>query len=141
MRRPALTSPTSPASPTTGSDPGVLPPASAPLLLVFFGALSVAFIRGLDAPGVRSLDLFLLATGFGAVLTALLWFFLLALRRGPLWSLAMLVPYVNLLAASSFARRYWNEGARGPAILGLVGLAGETVASLRLLVPQLPPLV
>jgi len=124
-----------------GFDPGQLPASAAPLLLVCFGALSVAFIRGLDAPGIRSLDLLLLATGLGALLTALLWFFLLAVRRGPLWSLAMLVPYVNLLAASSFARRYWNEGARGPAILGLLGIAGETIASLRLMIPPLPPLV
>ncbi|MBW2279948.1 MAG: hypothetical protein JRG76_03715 [Deltaproteobacteria bacterium] len=129
-----MTSPTSP-------EPGVLPASAAPLLLVSFGVLSVGFIHALDAPGVRSADLLLLATGFGALLTALLWFFLLALRRGPFWSLAMLVPYVNLLAASSFARRYWNEGARGPAILGLLGITGETIASLRLLVPPLPPLV
>ena len=118
-----------------------LPPQAAPLLLLAFGGLSVAFIRGLDAPGVAALDLLVLATSFGAILTALLWFFVLALRRGPWWSLAMLVPYVNLLAASSFARRYWNEGARGPALLGIAGFVGQTIASLRLLLPELPPLV
>jgi hypothetical protein len=53
----------------------------------------------------------------------------------------MLVPYVNLLAASSFARRYWNEGARAPALLGIAGFVGQTIASLRLLLPELPPLV
>lgn len=118
-----------------------LPAPVAALLLGVFGVLSVAFIRGLDAPGVAGADLLVLATSFGAILTALLWFFLLALRRGPFWSLAMLVPYVNLLAASSFARRYWNEGARAPALLGIAGCIGQTIASLRLLVPQLPPLV
>lgn len=118
-----------------------LPALAAPLLLIVFGGLSVAFIRGFDAPGVAGADLLLLATGFGAILTAMLWFFLLALPRGTLWSLAMLVPYVNLLAASSFARRYWNEGARAPAVLGMLGIAGQTIASLRLLIPQLPPLV
>jgi hypothetical protein len=48
---------------------------------------------------------------------------------------------VNLLAASSFARRYWHEGARGPALLGIAGCVGQTIASLRLLLPGLPPLV
>ena len=118
-----------------------MPGLAAGLLLLAFGGLSVAFIRGLDAPGIASVDLLVLATSLGAILTALLWFFLLALRRGPLWSLAMLVPYVNLIAASSFARRYWNEGARGPALLGIAGFVGQTIASLRLLMPQLPPLV
>ncbi len=118
-----------------------LPAPAAPHLLLAFGGLSVAFIRGLDAPGVAAFDLLVLATSFGAILTALLWFFVLALRRGPWWSLAMLVPYVNLLAASSFARRYWNEGARGPAVLGIVGFVGQTIASVRLLLPELPPLV
>ena len=118
-----------------------LPTPAAPLLLLAFGGLSVGFIRGLDAPGVAALDLLVLATSFGAILTALLWFFVLALRRGPWWSLAMLVPYVNLLAASSFARRYWNEGARAPALLGIAGFVGQTIASLRLLLPELPPLV
>lgn len=123
--------------PTTHELPAYAPPA----LLAAFGVSSVAFIRGLDAPGVATLDLLVLATSFGAILTALLWFLLLAVRRGPFWTLAMLVPYVNLLAASSFARRYWNEGARGPAVLGIVGIVGQTIASLRLLVPALPPLV
>jgi multisubunit Na+/H+ antiporter MnhB subunit len=118
-----------------------LPPPAAPLLLLAFGGLSIAFIRGLDAPGVAALDLLVLATSFGAILTALLWFFVLALPRGPWWSLAMLVPYVNLLAASSFARRYWNEGARGPALLGIAGFVGQAIASFRLLLPELPPLV
>jgi hypothetical protein len=121
--------------------PHELPFVAAALLLVAFGALSVASIRGLDAPGVASVDLLVMATSLGAIGTALIWFFLLALRRGPFWSLAMLVPYVNLIAASSFARRYWNEGARGPALLGIAGIAGQTIASLRLLLPGLPPLV
>ena len=135
---PPMTPQTKPAEMLSKSE---LPALAAPLLLVAFGGLSVAFIRGFDSPGVAGFDLLLLATGLGAILTALLWFFLLALGKGPLWSLAMLVPYINLLAASSFSRRYWNEGARGPALLGLAGIVGQTIASVRMLIPQLPPLV
>ena len=57
------------------------------------------------------------------------------------WLVAMLIPYVNLIAASSFARRYWSEGARAPALLAIAGIVLQTLASLQLLAPVLPALV
>jgi len=129
---------TTPPKPIERSD---LPTLAAPGLLLAFGAQSVAWIYSIDSPAIARPDLLLFSLSLSALGTALIWFFLLALRRGVLWSLAMLVPYVNLLAASAFARRYWSEGARAPALLAIAGMLGETVASLRLLMPSLPPLV
>ena len=86
------------------------------------------------------MDLLGAAAGSGALLTALAWFLALGLRRGPLWGVAMLIPYVNLMAASWFARRYWEQGARAPALLAIGGLLVQTVASYRLLLPPLPAL-
>jgi len=118
-----------------------LPPIIAPLLLIAFGLVAVGLIRAFDDPTLRRSDLLLMACSLSALLTSLIWFFVLALGRGALWSIAMLIPYVNLLAASSFARRYWNEGARAPALLAIAGMIGETIASLRLLIPATPPLL
>ena len=55
--------------------------------------------------------------------------------------LAALVPYLNLILATAFARRYWRQGARAPSLLGLMGLLGQTVFSVRLLFPVGPVLV
>jgi hypothetical protein len=118
-----------------------LPPIIAPLLLIAFGLVAVGLIRAFDDPTLRRSDLLLMACSLSALLTSLIWFFVLALGRGALWSIAMLIPYVNLLAASSFARRYWNEGARAPALLAIAGMIGETIAALRLLIPATPPLL
>ena len=52
--------------------------------------------------------------------------------------LGIWIPYVNLVLAGVFARRYWSEGGRGPALLGILGMVGQTVASIRLLVPAFP---
>ena len=109
--------------------------------MLVFGATSAALIRLMDGPLIPRLELLGLATGSAAVITALVWFAILGARRDALWVLAMLIPYVNLVAASSYARRYWSQGARAPALLGLAGIVVQTAASLRLLVPALPPLV
>lgn len=111
------------------------------LLIVVFGAVSVALIRWLDLPHARWLELLGLSTGSAAIVTALLWFAVLGAQRHPLWVLALLVPYVNLVAASAYARRYWSEDARGPALLALAGVIVQTAASLQMLAPALPPLV
>ena len=111
------------------------------LLWAVFGLATAGLIRALDAPGLGRVDLLLLAAGGGAILTALAWFFLLGARRSAAWALAFLVPYVNLIAAGYYARWYWREGARAPALLGLGGLALQLAASLRMLAPTSPPLV
>jgi hypothetical protein len=115
------------------------------LLILAFGASTVLVIRlAADAPIGRG-DLLLFAASAGAIVTALLWVLLLAIARGPGWALVMglgvWIPYVNLVLAGVFARRYWSQGGRGPALLGILGMVGQTVASIRLLVPKLPPLV
>ncbi len=111
------------------------------LLILVFGLVTSALIRGFDFPALPRLDLLGLAAGSAALLTALVWFFALGLQRSPLWGLAFLVPYVNLMAASYYARWYWKEGARAPALLALAGMVVQTIASLRVLSPPLPPLV
>ena len=52
------------------------------------------------------------------------------MQRSALWGFALLVPYVNVIAASYYARRYWGQGARAPALLGFAGidLAGDDPA-------------
>jgi hypothetical protein len=111
------------------------------LLLLLFGGVTVGLIRVLDAPPIGRLDLLLNSSSLAMLATALAWFFLLALRHGTLWWLGMLIPYVNLLVASSFARRYWGEGARAPALLALLGMLLQTLATLRLLTVPVAPLV
>ena len=118
-----------------------LPAFVPPVLLGLFGVVSVLLIREFDVPGVSRTDVGLMALSLAALVTSLAWFFALALPRGPLWTLAMLIPYVNFFAASAFARRYWSEGARAPAILAIVSVAGQTLATLRLLLPPTTPLL
>jgi hypothetical protein len=111
------------------------------LLMLVFGATSAVLIRTLDQPMLGRPALLGLATGSAALLTALVWFAILGARRHVLWLLAMFIPYLNLIAASSYARRYWNEGARAPALLAIAGIVLQTLASLQLLAPVLPALV
>ena len=120
---------------TTPASSYALPRIVPPLLMALFGVSAVFFIRGFDVPGVTRFDLALVSLSLAALVTSLAWFFVLALRRGPWWSIAMLVPYINFLAASTFARRYWSEGARAPAILAIAAVVGQTWATVRLLLP------
>ena len=111
------------------------------ILMAVFGVSTVFLIDTLGTPSLPRLELLGLAGGFAAIITALLWFFVLGVQRNAFWGLAMLIPYVNLIAASYYARWYWREGARAPALLGIAGIVAQTAASLRMLSPSLPPLV
>lgn len=115
------------------------------LLLLVFGLSTTGVIEiAADAPLGRA-DLLLFAGSFGAIVTALAWILMLALARSRAWAITMAlgvwIPYVNLILASVFARRYWGQGGRTPALLGLAGVLGQAVASIRFLLPALPPLV
>ena len=46
---------------------------------------------------------------------------------------------MNFVVGSIFARRYWSEGARAPALLAIAGMVGQTLATLRMLAPGLTP--
>lgn len=118
-----------------------LPEAVHALLVAIFGVATALLIRWLDAPGLPRPDLLGLAAGSAGLITALVWFFALGVRRSALWGVSFLIPYVNLIAASYYARRYWSEDARGPAVLALAAIAIQTLAALRLLAPPLPVLV
>jgi hypothetical protein len=111
------------------------------LLWVMFGADSVLAIQLYEALPLPRPALLALATGAGALLCALLWFFLLALRRSRAYAIAMLIPYVNLIAAARFSRRYWDDGARAPAVLASAGVALQLLGSLGLLFPRSAVLV
>ncbi len=112
------------------------------LLSVFGGSTSLVIVA-LAELGARPLDLLLLGASLGALVTAALWLWILASRRSAGWrlvfSVALLIPYVNFLVASVYARRYWSEGARAPALLALAAMVGETVASLRVFLPSVTP--
>ena len=112
--------------------------------LVFaFGVSTSLVIVALAELGARSLDLLLLGASLGALVTAGLWLWILATRRslgwGVVFSVALLIPYVNFVVASVYARRYWSEGGRAPALLALVAMVGETVASFRVFLPNVIP--
>ncbi len=115
------------------------------LLLLLFGVSTAAVIRlAVDVQFGRP-DLLLFAAGAGAIITALAWVLLLALARSTAWAIVMglgvWIPYLNLVLATVFVRRYWSQGGRGPALLGLAGMLGQTLAaSIRLLLPTLTPL-
>ncbi len=115
------------------------------LLLLLFGASTVGVIQlAVDMLFGRP-DLLLFAASIGAIVTALAWVLVLAIARSTTWAIVMgvgvWVPYLNLVLASVYVRRYWGQGGRGPALLGLAGFLGQTIASIRLLLPGLPPLV
>ncbi len=111
------------------------------VLLAVFGLATGGSVPLFDAAARSRLDLLVLAAGNGALITAMVWFFVLGARRSALWGVAMLVPYVNFIAASSFARRHWREGARAPALLAIAGMLLQTLGAVRLLLAPLPPLV
>jgi hypothetical protein len=113
-------------------------------VLVFaFGVSSSLVILAMAELGARPLDLLLLGASLGALVTAGLWLWILATRRSLGWgvafSVALLIPYVNFVVASVYARRYWSEGGRAPALLALLAMVGETVASFRVFLPNLSP--
>jgi hypothetical protein len=101
------------------------------LLWLLFAGSTIAALQGLELDALPLLDRLLAAFGVSLLITSLAWFFVLALQRGVLWSLAMLIPYVNLIAVSWFARRYWSVGARAPALVALAALVTQLVLLLR----------
>jgi len=120
--------------------PGALPTEWQALLVLAFGAATAGSIV-FFAPGTLGEgDLLLLALSLGALVTAALWLWALALRSGSRWGLALgillWVPYVNFVAASMFARRYWDRGARAPALLALAGMVGQTIVTVRAFLPS-----
>ncbi len=135
--------------PAETAPPSALPfslPSALPMGV--FGVLTALLIQGgteLLPPWSGRLDLLLFAAGGGALGTAFLWLLWLGLRRGPgwafTWTLAIWIPYVNLLVASVFARRYWKQGARAPGLLGLAGGLAQAAAFILLLFPDPVPIV
>ncbi len=113
------------------------------VLALAFGAATSAVIVSLGDLGARSLDLLMLGASVGALVTSGLWLWMLALRRSLGWGVgfgvALLIPYVNFVVGSIYARRYWSEGARAPALLALFAFALQTVATLRLFLPAASP--
>lgn len=120
---------------------GGLPEALYWILIGAFGATTCLLIRALDQPAMGRLDLLLMGAGAGAVLTGLVWFFFLGVRRSAVWGIALLIPYLNLLVAAAYARRYWREEAWAPALLAIAGLLSQSLATIRMWTPSLPPMV
>ena len=119
------------------SEPGLA------LLLVVFGLATSGAIWQFSGVGVRTLDLLALGASLGALAAAGTWLFLLALRLSRGFAIAIAatfwIPYVNLVVASLFARRYWSHGARTPALLGMAALLAESLVAARVLLPDLTP--
>jgi hypothetical protein len=113
------------------------------VLLCAFGLATSLVIVALAELGARPLDLLLLAASVGALVTAALWLWILATRRSLGWGvafgLALLVPYLNFVVATIYARRYWSEGGRAPALLALLAIAVETIVSFRVFLPNVIP--
>lgn len=120
-----------------------LPELATALLLGVFGAATSAAILGFADSGASSLELLALGSSLGALAVAGVWLFLLAARQSRGWTIAFAatiwLPYVNLVVASVFARRYWDRGARAPALLGMLALLAESLAVARVLLPDLTP--
>jgi hypothetical protein len=121
-----------------------LPEAARLGLLLLFGLSTAALITNFGVSGVGRVDLLLFSASLGAILTSLVWLALLALRRSRNWAVALWlgiwIPYLNLLLAAGFARRYWSDGARAPALVAIAGFAVQTLVSVRTLLasPQAP---
>ncbi len=119
-----------------------LPEITYPGLLLLFGVSTAGLIVALGASMTNRADLLLFCAGLGATLTSLVWMALLALQCGRAWALALWlgiwVPYVNLVLAAAFARRYWNRGARTAALVAIAGLLMLTLASVRALLAGSP---
>jgi hypothetical protein len=113
------------------------------VLLLAFGASTSALIATFGGAGAHPFDLLLLGASLGALVTAGLWLWILAAKRSLGWGVTFTatfwVPYVNLVVASVYARRYWSEGARTPALLAIAGMVGQTIATLRVFFPNLTP--
>ena len=109
------------------------------VMLTFGGGTSWMILSA--EPGANRADLLLFATGVGCIFSAFLWFFCIAIQRSLVWSLILLVPFLNTLVLPVFVRHYWREGARVPAFLALGGVAGELTGALRLIVGSSAPLV
>jgi ABC-type Na+ efflux pump permease subunit len=105
------------------SEPRLPEPWTA-LLLAVFGAATCASILAFGGSGAGSLDLLALGASLGAIAVAGVWLFLIATAQSRAWAVAFAatfwIPYVNLVVASVFARRYWERGARAPALLVLL---------------------
>ena len=130
----------SPTSDSRTSDSRLAPRWQASLILAFGLATSgFVLLFGRDATSV--VDVLLMAASLGALVTSGLWLWILAARRSSRWGLVFAatiwIPYVNFVVASVFARRYWNDGARAPALLALAAMAGQTLAALRMFAPAL----
>ena len=118
------------------------------ILWLSFGLLCAAFVQALAgflSPGVSRLCLLVLASSLAALVVAGAWFVVLGIRAGPAWGFAFCagiwIPYLNMLLAWYFARRYWYQGARAPALLGIGAFAGQTIGSWLLLFPNPPVLL
>jgi len=111
------------------------------VLIVAFGAATSGFVLLFGKDGTPLVDVLLMSTSLGALVTSGLWLWLVAARHSRGWTLAFTltfwIPYVNFVVASLFARRYWAKGARAPALLAIAGMAGQTLATLRLFAPAL----
>jgi hypothetical protein len=121
--------------------PVPLGPAWQASLIVIFGAATSLFVFLFGREPKPVVDLLLLSASLGALVTAALWLWFIAAHHSRGWSyafaLTIWIPYVNFVVASVFARRYWSRGARAPALLALAGMAGQTLAALRMFAPTL----
>jgi len=133
-----MTTTTAPTTTPRTSDWRLAPRAQAALILAF-GAATSGFVLLFGRDSLPVVDVLLMSASLGALVTSALWLWILAARRSRGWGLAFAatiwIPYVNFVVASIFARRYWSEGARAPALLALAAMVGQTLASLRMILP------
>lgn len=110
-------------------------------LILAFGIATSGFVFFFGREPTPLVDLLLLSASLGALVTAGLWLWILAGRQSRNWgitfALTIWIPYVNFVVASLFARRYWSQGARAPALLAIAGMFGQSLATLRLFAPDL----
>jgi hypothetical protein len=115
-----------------------------PLPWLCFGATTALAILELGEDVPAAVDRLLLGAGAGALVTALGWIAILALRRGGGWTwavaLGIWIPYVNLIIAARYAQRHWRDDAAAPGWLALGGFTAQLVVSLRMLFAAPPPL-
>ena len=130
-------------TPPPTSDWRLSPRAQAALILAF-GAATSGFVLIFGADSRPIVDVLLMSASLGALVTSGLWLWILAARLSRNWGLAFAVtiwiPYVNFVVASVFARRYWSQGARAPALLALAAMAGQTLAAVRMFAPVTVPI-
>ena len=130
------------ASDTPAAPPRPLPEPVQGVLVLAFAGLTALAISALHRPGLPRLELLLGASSLAALATSLLWVVVLGVRRGGAWAwlmgLGVWVPYVNLVLASVYVRRFWNEDGRGPGWLVGLSLALQLALSLRVVVAHHP---